>query len=136
MICLINFQLTNLYSQTKSGEKKIDKLVVSSECAVIYMPDSFKIEKLIKRDGDGFYTASNDVMFYTSQSREFLEKHKIKIFETDLKLIEFYKEGKIIKRFDLSDMDKVWGIILFNGSDVVEADMTDIEPEFNKYMKK
>jgi hypothetical protein len=100
------------------------------------MPDSLKIEKLLKRDGDGFYTASNDVMFYTSQSREFLEKHKIKVVETELRLIEFYKDGKIIKQLDLSSMDKVWGVILFNGSDIVEADMTDIEPEYNKYMKK
>lgn len=131
LIYIICFNLTNLYSQTKRS----DKLIISSKCAVIYMPDSLKTEKLLKRDGDGFFTASNDVMFYTSLSRDFLEKHKIKVFDTMSRIIEFYKNGKIIKRVDLSGIEKVWGIILFNGSNIVEADMTDIETDFNKYMK-
>ena len=128
---------TDLKADTISNTKKSNELIIDNKCAVIYNPDTVKIELLKTAGEDGFYTAADDAMTYVSQSRDFLVKHNIKVVETDLRFVDFYANGKVIKRFDLSGKDKVWGIILFNGKDEpVESDLTNIEPDYEKIMKK
>jgi len=112
-------------------------LIVKSKCAVIYNPDTLKIKELKKSDSNGFYISTNDVMFYISQIHDFLVKKQINVIETKCRYIDFYKDKKIFKQFDLSGIDKTWGLILYNGIDKpIESDLTNFELDFNKIMKE
>jgi len=112
-------------------------LKVKNKCAVIYRPDSIKINVYLKKDSNGFYNSSNDAGFYISQTREFLEQNKIEIIETDSRYIAFYKDNNLLKHFDLNADNKSWGIIFYNGIDIPkESDLTYNEDDFNKIMKK
>ncbi len=113
-----------------------NELIIQNKCAVIYNPDSLKIEIMKKSGEENFYTAADDAMYYISQTRAFLEKHYVEVIETDSHVVDFYINGKSITRFDLSGRDKVWGIILFNGTDKpIDSDLTNIEPDYERIMK-
>jgi len=117
-----------------SKDKK--ELIVQERCAVIYSPDSKKIDLLKQESEEAFYTAADDAMNYISKTREFLEKQQVKILETKASNLNFYINGKSFKRFRLSGRNKTWGVILFNGVDkAIESDLTNIEPDFEKVLK-
>lgn len=125
---------SSLRNQKRSGSSK--SLIVTERCAVIYWPSPAKIRKAKRKGKEDFYTASDDVLFYLANSREFLEKHRIKIIETEAEQIEFYDVERRIEKMDLSSEDRMWGILLFNGTNrPIESDILDVEPDFREYMK-
>jgi hypothetical protein len=115
---------------------KNDNLIIKDKCAVIYNPDSIKITQAKKIDEENFYVSADDAMFYISESRNFLKQKKIRIIETESRIIDFKINNKLVKTFNLNSNNKFWGIILFDGKNIpAEIDMTDIKMEFEKYIK-
>lgn len=127
-----------------NGDIKVDTISViykhidiSEKCAVIYEPDTLKIYNAKKKNEEGFYVGADDAMFYVSQARTILDSNRIKIIETDLRYIDFYKQKKLYSKFDLNTDEKFWGLILFNGNDKPEeVDLTSFESELERIMKK
>lgn len=114
----------------------LSTLVVKSKCAIIFAPDSDKINKNKISNEEAFYTAADDAMFYISQARDFLQTKDIKIVQTDSRIVNFYFNNQMIAHIDLNKQPNLWGTILFNGTDSPAiGNLIDIEPDFNKVMK-
>lgn len=113
-----------------------NRLKISERGVVIYRPDSVKIKNAKMKNEDEFYVAADDAMFYINEVRTFLEKQSVKIVNTELRYIDYFVDGKIIKSYNLNADEFYWGVILFNGTDLPEeVDMTDFETYFSKIMK-
>jgi hypothetical protein len=131
-----NYSLQKCECLDKSELDKSDHLIIHDKCAVIFNPDNVKISRAKKIDEDNFYVSADDAMFYISKSRDFLKSKKIKIIETEYRIIDFKVNNKLVKSVNLNTDDKFWGIILFDGKNIpAEIDMTDIESGFNSYYK-
>ncbi|MEB3799818.1 hypothetical protein INQ45_01585 [Flavobacterium columnare] len=131
-----DYSLSKCECIDKSGIDKNEHLIIKDKCAVIYNPDSIKISKAKKIDEENFYVSADDAMFYISESRDFLKSKKIKIIETESRIIDFKINNKLVKNINLNSDEKYWGIILFDGKNIpAEIDMSDIKIEFEKHMK-
>jgi hypothetical protein len=106
---------------------------ISVPCAVLYWPNEQRIEELKKQvqepDSSDFYTPADDMMFYTAQTREYLQKRKIKIVETDAPRLRFRLADGSTHVIDLHKKDFAWGLLLFDGRHMPkDADLVDPAP--------
>lgn len=113
-----------------------DTLIVTEKCAVMYWPDSLQTEKLKKQLGeDTFHIGADDCAAGLNDASMFLEKQKLKIFNTSQKFILFksFNSTIIIQRDTLSQ----WcGVFLFQPSQQPKSiDYYNIEEEFKNYFK-
>jgi outer membrane lipoprotein-sorting protein len=131
-----DYSLNECQCLNKSEQDNNEHLIIKDKCAVIYNPDSIKILAAKKIDEENFYVSADDAMFYISESRDFLKSKKVKIIETESRIIDFKTKDKLLKTINLNSDDKFWGIILFDGKNIpVGIDMTDIKMEFEKHIK-
>lgn len=131
-----DYKLKKCECLNQSELDKVNHLTINNKCAVIFNPDSIKISKAKKINEENFYTAADDAMFYISESRDFLKGKKIKIIDTEYRIIDFKINNKLVKSVNLNTDDKFWGIILFDGKNIpIEIDMTNTKMEFEKHFK-
>jgi hypothetical protein len=109
---------------------------ISTPCAIFYSPDSIQLEKLKKDNGEeAFYTIADDYQNYMADARIFLEGKGLKILEPTRGKINFLSKNSNKTTLNLSDIQYNWEIWLFDGNTLHKADVTDIENEYDKYMK-
>ncbi len=110
--------------------------VISFPCAVILEPDSLKVKKLkAENPGDNFYTAADDWLYYIATSQHYLDSLKVRTIHRTSK-------GKLLFRatngtnYSFNTDSVYWGVVLFNGkTKPVNADVTNIDVDYNRYMK-
>ncbi len=101
-------------------------LTITTPCAVLYSPDDAWIERHKNSDSTGFYAVADDMMYYVSQTREYLDKRKIKTIDTQASTLRFMLANGSVKIFDLRNSTYGWGLILFNGRNTPkEADLVE-----------
>jgi hypothetical protein len=111
-------------SVVKSSVQKT--LTITTPCAVLYSPDDAWIERHKNSDSTGFYAVANDIMYYVSQTSEYLNKRKIKTIDTHASTLRFVLANSSVKVFDLRNSTYGWGLILFNGRNTPkEADLVE-----------
>ena len=66
------------------------------------------------------------MMYYISQTSEYLNKRKIKTIDTRVSTLRFVLANSSVKIFDLRNSTYGWGLILFNGRSIPkEADLVE-----------
>ena len=108
-----------------------------TKCAVVYSPDSTKIEELRSTNSEeDFYTIADDNLYYMSGATEYLEKKSIKLFYTEKRILEFYKTNHNRVVINLDSINPLWGVYLFDPSkDPLNADIMVIDPDFKRYFQ-
>lgn len=110
---------------------------ISQPCAVLYAPDSIQLEKLKKENGEeAFYTMADDNQNYMADARIFLEGKGIKVMAPNGGKLHFESKSGHATTLDLNDPKYNWEAWLYDGNKVNKIDLTDIENEYLKYMKK
>jgi len=112
-------------------------LNIDFPCAVLVSPDDRNIEKLKKTNSaDDYDIIVDDNVNYMNESGIFLDSVKIKQIQRESHGMLYFKgTNGITFAMNLDTLN--WAIILFNGKDKpVNADMTDINDEYAKYMQK
>ena len=112
-----------------------DTFIVKTKSAIVYSPDSLRLEKEIKKAGhENFQIGYDDYAYYINETSNFLENKGIRVDTTSKKWIMFLlKNGshQLIKTDTLQDL---FGIFLFDGvSKPRTMDITDAEQEYNIY---
>ncbi|WP_147243518.1 hypothetical protein [Chitinophaga flava] len=111
-------------------------LQITEPCAVFYSPDSIKLEKIKKENGEeAFYTITDDNLNYFADSNIFLESKGVKTVTAQKGKISFTSKDGKTTTINLNDEKYTWEVFLFNGKTVTNADISDIENEYEKYMK-
>lgn len=106
-----------------------------TSCAIIISPTDQKIDSMKRVDGEDFYTVADDNLYYIATARQYLDSTKTKTIQKKAKGSVRFKlrNGEIIDK-NLSEFN--WEILLFNGQEKpIEADITDFNTVFNRYMK-
>ena len=120
------------------SENKSDTLIVEKITAIIYSPTESSVEKRMKevREED-FYNGADDYLFYLSESKNIIEKQKIKIVRTkNNKILKFISSDKSVTLVKLNLEDELWGIYLFDPKlKPKKINMTDTEEEVKNYIK-
>ncbi|MBO9728377.1 MAG: hypothetical protein J7623_07030 [Chitinophaga sp.] len=110
---------------------------ISQPCAILYAPDSARLEKLKKENGEeAFYTMADDNQNYLADARMFLEGKGVKIMAPNGGKLHFESKSGHTTTIDLSDPKYNWEAWLYDGNKVNKIDLTNIENEYLKYMKK
>ncbi|HVI45621.1 MAG TPA: hypothetical protein VM802_12160 [Chitinophaga sp.] len=107
---------------------------INEPCAVFYSPDSAKLDKLKKENGEETLTTLHENnMIFMDDARTFFEGKGIKIIEAPGSVVNFHLQGGKSTSIDLNDNKYTWTILLFDGREVHPIDLTDIEGEWKKY---
>ncbi len=106
---------------------------------IFFIPDKSTIDSLKRAQGeDGFETVIEDNSYQDSEAKIFLEKQKT-MREQDAGItdnLEFFKSNGTIVRINLKKLNKIWGIVLFDGkNDPVITTSTNVETDYKKYFK-
>ncbi|NLU96049.1 hypothetical protein [Chitinophaga sp. Ak27] len=113
-----------------------NEATITHPCAVLYSPDSIKLEKLKKDNGEeAFYTIADDNQNYMADARNFLEGKGVNILEPASGKLTFHSPKNHPTELDLNDKKYNWEIWLYDGNKLHKVDVTDIENEYAKYMK-
>ncbi|WP_144695860.1 hypothetical protein [Chitinophaga vietnamensis] len=111
-------------------------LKITRRCAVFYAPDEHKLAKLKKENGEeAFYTIADDNQHYLSDSRQFLADKGIEIVDATNGALSFRPTGGKPQQLNLDEEQYNWGVLIFDGKSVHKADITNIEGEYEKYLK-
>lgn len=113
-----------------------DTFIIDKKCAVLYSPDSARIEQRKKQVGeDKFLIGADDYLFTMHNATDFLDSNKVTIVDAaDKKYLRFVNSYKseIVIRIDT--LPALWGIYFFDpAKQVKEVDATNIEEEFKTY---
>jgi hypothetical protein len=117
-------------------EVSSDTLLVASTCAVITQADTAVINNQKRRFGDDFYVGSDDDVYYSSISEEFLKGKNIKvIYPNDkVKYLKFIKSNGSSNVLKLDTLPGIFNLYLFKPSaNAHHADITAIEDEYKRY---
>lgn len=115
-----------------------DTLVINYKCAVIYEPTEKSIQRSKKEvNEENFHIGLDDVLFYISESTEYLESKKIKIITTECnKILKFNSNDKNMTIINLDLEKEMFGIYLFDPKQKPKkVNIIDISDEFESYMK-
>ncbi|WP_349317358.1 hypothetical protein [Chitinophaga sp. MM2321] len=108
-------------------------LQITEPCAIFYSPDSTKLEKIKKENGEeAFYTIADDNQNYLTDSRVFLESKGVKIVDVTDGIISFRLNNGSTTVINLNDEKYRWEALLFDGNALHRMDITDIESSYNK----
>jgi hypothetical protein len=122
--------------QVLEKDKLYDQEIYSDPCVILIEPSEQKIDSLKKSNSEQDYAALvDDNVYYMSKSRDYLQSKNVKIIDRKaIGKVRFKKADGTIIGMDISKF--YWGIILFNGhSNPIEANMTGIEADYNRFMK-
>ncbi|APA00478.1 MULTISPECIES: hypothetical protein [Flavobacterium] len=115
-----------------------DTLVINYKCAVIYEPTEKSIQRSKKDvNEENFDIGLDDVLFYISESTEYLESKKIKVITTENnKILKFNSNDKNMTIINLDLEKEMFGIYLFDPKQKPKkVNIIDISDEFESYMK-
>ena len=115
-----------------------DTLVINYKCAVIYDPTEKSIQRSKKDvNEENFDIGLDDVLFYISESTEYLESKKIKVITTENnKILKFNSNDKNMAIINLDLEKEMFGIYLFDPKQKPKkVNIIDISDEFESYMK-
>src|SRR5471030_2376653 len=88
--------------------------LITTPCAVLISPTSYQIDTMKKRQGEDFYTAADDYVYYMSQSGSYLDSIKEKqVIKSAKGVLAFKTNTGEIFRLKLDTL--YWSILLFNG---------------------
>ena len=108
--------LSGCHSRPAETAESPQLLTITSPCAVLYGPDTTKIDRLKKRGpAEDFYTVADDYLQYTAQTREYLEQLHIPIVETSASRFRFVTGAGPATVVDRSADNYYWGLLLFDG---------------------
>ena len=112
-----------------------DSIIIKGACAVLFSPDSIKINHLKSLYGeDNFYILTDDNLWYLSEARQFLQSKKIRIVETEKERIQFIQSNGRKIDVNISNTDTSWGYILFDGKkEPIKFDLIEIVGNHAKY---
>jgi hypothetical protein len=132
--------LPRLYSEPFAGlEGKIpDTLVITYQSAVIFAPDSFKINKQIKAVGEENYKIGyDDEAGLFQQADEFFESVKLpSVFADSCNYLKFVQQNGTITIIKTDSLKDLYGLFLFDPKKSPKlADVTMAEEEYAKYFK-
>lgn len=114
---------------------KSDTLIIDKRCAVNYWAPKEKTDKMEKDGGDGFYTASDDLGWYISESTRYLDSIKFPIIRTKgYRYIRFKKADGSSEYIDTDTIQGIANIYFFDPHKaVINADITNIYESFPEY---
>lgn len=120
-------------------QRPTDTLVVTTRCAVDYWASEEKIEQL-KRESkteEEFYVAADDVGWYMSASKTYLDSIKFPVVSTKgYRYIHFKKLDGASVYIDTDTIHGIANIYLFDVSkNPVDADITYIQEAFKEYFE-
>ncbi len=101
-----------------SPEYRIDtSKPISSKIVIFVSPTSKEIDKIKKeaKNLEDFYTAADDLMYYTYEAEEYLDKLNVPHKDTHDKK-KFIVNNKVTE-VDYSKSDETWFILIHNGKD-------------------
>ncbi|WP_160715322.1 hypothetical protein [Chitinophaga solisilvae] len=122
---------TNFNTAANSGD-----LIITEPCAVFYSPDTAKLEKLKKENGEeAFYSIADDNINALTDSRTFLDSKGVKIVDATTGKITFRMKDGSITTINLQDEKYGWEVLLFNGHKVTDIDIANVEKEYDRLLK-
>lgn len=135
-----NEVLLKLHSEPFAGleGKMPDTLVISYQSAVIFAPDSFKINKQIKAVGEEYYRIGyDDEAGLFHEADEFFESVKLpSVFADSCNYIKFVQQNGTITIIKTDSLKDLYGLFLFDPKKPPKlADVTMAEEEYAKYFK-
>jgi len=126
---------TDSLKKISTQQQWSDTLVVDKPCAVDYWASEEKMNKMEKEGGDDFYTASDDVGWYISQSTRYLDSINFPIISTKgHKYIRFKKADGSSEYMNTDTIQGIAHIYFFDPhKTVINADITNIYESFPEY---
>ena len=122
----------------KNNDITNDTLTIDCKSAVIFFPDSLKIEKEKKEIGEeNFYVGADDWLFYNYHSTIFLDSCKLKIIHTKHeKYLKFVSINNHITMINLDSLPKLFGTYFFRTDSLPKLiDELNTEKEYYDYFK-
>lgn len=115
-----------------------DTLIIKSNSAVFYVPDSVQMEKIKKvNQKEVFDLLTHNCHYQMQNARQVIKKDwpKIKIIETSThRYLLFEKANKDEKCIDLNEKNDICGLFLFDGKkDPALVDMPNIDTQLHLY---
>lgn len=115
-----------------------DTLIIKSNSAVFYVPDSVQMEKIKKvNEREVFDLLIHNCHYQMQNARQVIKKDwpQIKIIETSThRYLLFEKANKDEKCIDLNDKNDICGLFLFDGKkDPALVDMPNIDTQLHLY---
>jgi hypothetical protein len=115
-----------------------DTLIIKSNSAVFYVPDSVQMEKIKNvNQKEVFDLLIHNCHYQMQNARQVIKKDwpKIKIIETSThRYLLFEKANKDEKCIDLNDKNDICGLFLFDGKkDPALVDMPNIDTQLHLY---
>jgi hypothetical protein len=136
IFCLCFAALTSAQAQTVLPQTQRPTLPTAPEptftgpCAVLYGPTDAKIERMKRAGEDNFYIVADDAMYYSAQTRDYLQKRRLKVLDTAAPQLRFRTATGTVYRVDLRSDTFAWGVLLFDGQhQPVQGNL--VEPEAN-----
>ena len=131
-------KITNPQFIKKPGSGFNDTLVIKSNSAVFYVPDSLQMEKIKKvNEKEVFDLLIHNCHYQMQNARQVIKKDwpQIKIIETAThRYLLFKKANKEEKCIDLNDRNDICGLFLFDGKkDPALVDMPNIDTQLHLY---
>ena len=122
----------------KPGSSFNDTLIIKSNSAVFYVPDSVQMEKIKNiNEKEVFDLLIHNCHYQMQNARQVIKKDwpQIKIIETSThRYLLFEKENKEGKCIDLNDKNDICGLFLFDGKkDPALVDMPNIDTQLHLY---
>ena len=106
--------------------------------AIFISLDSFELNTLINKniseiDKENFYTAMNDLNYYTYLAEEKLKENKIKILRTDKKVLHFVDKNSLSHFILKSNMFDYNGLVFFKPDSIpTEVDLIHFDLDYFK----
>jgi hypothetical protein len=115
-----------------------DTLVIYGRSAVMYQPDSIRLEQFRKRVGEEDYRIGlDDNLNLLHQSEEYLTQKNCPVINAGTtKYLRFVLNDRSSQLVNLQKVENLWGIILFDPSKAPRyADISDMEEEYEVFFK-
>ncbi|RKR82344.1 hypothetical protein BDD43_2520 [Mucilaginibacter gracilis] len=116
----------------------VDTNLITQPCAVVIEPSIKLIDKVKKRhqNKEDYNTIVDDNVYYMSQSEHYLDSVKAKKVERDSEGAITFKTLR--GQTYVMKLDTIFfGVMLFNGKGKpIMADITDLQADYQKYMKE
>jgi hypothetical protein len=115
-----------------------DTLIISSKTAVVYEPDTIRIQQAKASGGEeNFYIGADDYAFYINESANYLMGKGVTVINSkEKKFLKFISSTEPAELIKLDTLSELWGIYLFDPHKKPRLiDITSIEEEYRNYYR-